>query len=193
VQVPSAPHVPLQHSVSLLHPSPPAIHVHARRLLKLHPVLRVQLSLISCGVQRRALLASQVFTAPSKSVSTQLPFKLPLRLSGIMPNLDCPQGPLELMYVACESLRHLNGQPPEPPCDSSLQQRTACTVVFSTVCSFAEHLLLFRPFWPQTRVRSVVASRGEDDVVGVSVGRYVGCRLVGKSVSGIAGVGRLDG
>jgi len=44
---------------------------------------------------------------------------------------------------------------------------------------------------PQTRVRSVVDSGG--DVVGVSVGRYVGCRLVGKSVSGMVGVGLFDG
>jgi len=39
---------------------------------------------------------------------------------------------------------------------------------------------------PQTRVRSVVAS---GVTVGLSVGRYVGCTLVGVAVSGIAGVG----
>lgn len=110
-----------------------------------------------------------------------------------MSTFDSPQGPLELLYVASASLRQLNGQPPEPPCDSSLQQRTACTVVFSTVFSLAEHLLLFWPFWPQTRVRSVVASTVEGEAVGFSVGKYVGCRLVGESVWEITGVGLLDG
>jgi len=188
VQVPSAPHVPLQHSASSLHPSPPAMQVHTRRKLKLHPVPRVHLSDISRGVQRRALFASQVLTAPSKSVSTHVLVTLPMRSSGILLILDCPQGPLELLYVACESFLHLNGQPPEPPCDSSLQQRTACTAVFSTVFSFSEHLLLR----PHTRVRCVVASRGAD-VVGFSVGMYVGCILVGKSVSGVTTLGLLEG
>merc|ERR1712157_128699 len=64
VQVPSAPHVPLQHSASALHSSPPAMQVHTRRKLKLHPVPRVQRSDISRGVHRRALFASQVLTAP---------------------------------------------------------------------------------------------------------------------------------
>lgn len=113
---------------------------------------------------------------------------LPTISSGILPILDCPQGPLELLYVASESFLHLNGQPPEPPWDSSLQHRTACTSVFSTVFSFSEHLL----FRPHTRVRCVVASKG-DDVVGFSVGKYVGCILVGKSVSGVTSVGLLEG
>ena len=167
-------------------------------------MLQVQLTLISCGVQRRALLALQVFTAPSKSVSTQLPFKLTLRLSGIIPNLDCPQEPMELMYVACESLQNLNGQPPEPPCDSFLQQQTTCTVVFSTFfcllstcCCFGrsghrrECVAGYKGKFssaPSAKQRlytpmllNVVASRGGGDAVGISVGRYVGCYFKWKS------------
>jgi len=154
-QIP-ATQVPLQHSALSLHPSPPAIQVHTRRLLKLHPVPPVQRSDISLGVQRRALFASQVLTAPSKLVSIHVLVTLPTISSGILPMFDCPHGPLDLLYVACESFLHLNGQPPEPPCDSSLQQRTACTMVLSTAFSFSEHLLLR----PHTRVRCVVASRG---------------------------------